>query len=144
MIVEMGEVVDSRDGFAVVLVKRSSACEGCGAKGACHAFGGGRDARVSVENDVGAKTGDLVEIGIEEASLVKASFLVYIVPIIALLLGAATGQHFSEQIGISEEGAAAFCGLLALIGSLVIIRLFDPIFKKRRSMRPRIIRICEG
>lgn len=144
MIVEMGEVIDSRDGLAVVLVNRSSACEGCGAKGACHAFGGGRDAKVSVDNEIGAKAGDVVEIGIEEASLVKASFVVYILPIIALLLGAAGGQHFSEQIGISGEGAAAFCGLLALIGSLVVIRLFDPLLKKRRSMRPRIIKICGG
>jgi sigma-E factor negative regulatory protein RseC len=128
----------------VVLVNRSSACEGCGAKGACHAFGGGRDAKVSVENKIGAKAGDLVEIGIEEASLLKASFLVYIVPIIALLLGAAVGQSLSDEIGIAKEGAAAFGGLLALIGSLIVIRLLDPVFRKYRSMRPRIIRIREG
>lgn len=141
MIVERGEVIDSRDGIAVVLVNRSSACEGCGAKGACHTFGGGRDAKISVDNEVGAKAGDVVEIGIEEASLVKASFVVYILPIIALLLGAVAGQSLSGYIGISEGGAAAFGGLLALIGSLIVIRLFDPVFKKYRSMRPKIIKV---
>jgi sigma-E factor negative regulatory protein RseC len=142
----MGEVIESRDrdSTAVVLVNRSSACEGCGAKGACHAFGGGRDAKVSVDNEIGAKAGDLVEIGIEEASLVKASFVVYIIPIIALLLGAWAGQLIAGHINISEEGGAAFGGLFALIDSLIVIRLFNPVFKKYRSMRPRIIRICEG
>ncbi|MBN1572006.1 MAG: SoxR reducing system RseC family protein [Deltaproteobacteria bacterium] len=140
----MGKVIESRDGMALVLVNRSSACEGCGARGACHTFGGGRDAKVSVDNEVGAKAGDMVEIGIEEASLLKASFLVYIVPIIALILGAGAGQLVSGQVGIAKEGAAAFGGLLALVGCLIIIRLFDPVFKRYRSMRPKIIRICEG
>ena len=144
MIIERGKVVESMDGLAVVIVNRSSACEGCGAKGACHTFGGGKDAKVSVENSVEAKAGDMVEIGIEEASLVTASFIVYIVPVIALLLGAGAGQYISGVSGcinISEGSGAAFGGLIAMILSLLLIRFLNPVFEKYRSMRPKIIKV---
>jgi len=141
MIIERGEVVESVDGLAVVLVNRSSACEGCGARGACHTFGGGKDAKVSVENCVEAKAGDTVEIGIDEASLITASFIVYILPVIALLVGAGVGQFVSGYVNISEGGGAAFGGLLAMIASLLLIRFLNPVFEKYRSMRPKIIKV---
>lgn len=144
MIIERGEVVELMDGLAVVVVSRSSACEGCGARGVCHTFGGDKDAKVSVENTIEAKTGDMVEIGIDEASLVTASFIVYIVPVIALLMGAGAGQYISgvsEYINISEGGGAAFGGLFAMIASLLLIRFLNPVFEKYRSMRPKIIKV---
>jgi sigma-E factor negative regulatory protein RseC len=141
MIIEKGEVVELMDGLAVVVVSRSSACEGCGARGVCHTFGGDKDAKVSVENTIEAKTGDMVEIGIDEASLVTASFIVYIVPVIALLMGAGVGQFVSGYINISEGGGAAFGGLFAMIASLLLIRFLNPVFEKYRSMRPKIIKV---
>jgi sigma-E factor negative regulatory protein RseC len=145
MIKEMGRVLETADDEAVVLVRRSSACEGCSARGVCHTFGGaGKDARISVENRIGAHAGDEVEIGIEEGSLVLASFIVYILPIGALFLGAALGGALSEYIGISKGGASAFMGLLALILGLVIIRLLDPYLKRKENLRPRIIKVVRG
>lgn len=145
MIKEMGRVLEIKDDEAVVLVRRSSACEGCSAKGVCHTFGGaGKDARISVENRIGAHAGDEVEIGIEEGSLVLASFIVYILPIGALFLGAVLGGALSEYIGISKGGASAFMGLLALILGLIIIRLLDPYLKRKESLKPKILKVIRG
>lgn len=145
MIKEIGKVLETKGDEALVLVRRSSACEGCSAKGVCHTFGGaGKDARISVENRIGADTGDEVEIGIREGSLVLASFIVYILPVGALFLGAALGGVLAEYIGISKGGASAFMGLLALILGLFIIRLFDPYLKRKENLRPKIIKIIRG
>jgi sigma-E factor negative regulatory protein RseC len=142
MIKETGTVVETKSGEAVVLVCRSTACEGCAAKGACTTLGGGgKDAHVSVENKVGAHVGDEVQLGIEEGSLVLASFIVYILPIGALFLGAALGGLLADSIGIAKGGASAFMGLLALILGFVIIRLLDPYLKKKERLRPRIIKV---
>ena len=103
------------------------------------------DSRVKVENPLGAVEGDQVEIGINESSLVMASIIVYMLPLIALFAGAGLGGLLYEYLGIlSKGGMSAIMGLLFLVLGFVIIRLFDPVLEKKENIRPRIIRIIRG
>ncbi|MBN2223484.1 MAG: SoxR reducing system RseC family protein [Deltaproteobacteria bacterium] len=143
MIIEIGKVIEIKDGGAVVLVSRSAACAGCASKNACHAFGSKSEARIIVDNPIGAVIDDTVEIGVREGGLVAASFIVYILPVAALFVGAGLGTWIAGMIGIPVGGISAFMGLLFLGVGFVAIRLMDPYLKKKNTLMPRIIRIVE-
>ncbi len=143
MIVETGKIIEIKDGNTIVVVSRNSACAGCSAKNACHGFGGSGESRIVVDNRIGAKLDDVVEIGVGEGGLVAASFIIYILPIAALFIGAGLGTLIAGRIGISTGGISALMGLLFLAAGFVVIRLMDPYLGKRKTLRPRIIRIVE-
>jgi sigma-E factor negative regulatory protein RseC len=143
MIVETGKIIEIKDGRTVVLVSRNSACAGCSAKNACHGFGGSSESTIIVDNRVGARVDDVVEIGVGEGGLVAASFIVYILPIAALFVGAGLGTLIAEQLGISNGGISALMGLLFLAAGFVVIRLMDPYFGKKKTLRPRVLRVVE-
>jgi sigma-E factor negative regulatory protein RseC len=143
MIVETGKIIEIKDGSTVVLVSRNAACAGCASKNACHAFGGSSEAKIIVDNRIGAKIDDVVEIGVGEGGLVAASFIVYILPIAALFIGAGLGTWIAGRIGIPNGGISALMGLAFLAAGFVTIRLMDPYLGKKKTLRPRIIRIVE-
>jgi sigma-E factor negative regulatory protein RseC len=143
MIIETGKVVEITGDDTIVLVSRSTACAGCSAKNACHAFGTNSEARIIVDNHIGARVDDVVDIGVTEGGLVAASFIVYILPVAALFVGAGLGTWIAGRIGIESGGISALMGLLFLGVGFLAIRLMDPHLKKKHSLRPRIIRVVE-
>jgi sigma-E factor negative regulatory protein RseC len=143
MIIEIGKVVQVNGDDTTVLVSRSAACAGCASKRACHTFETSSEARIIVSNEISAKIDDTVEIGVAEGGLVAASFIVYILPIAALFVGAGLGTWIAGRIGIENGGISALMGLLFLGAGFLVIRLMDPYLKKKHSLRPRIIRVVE-
>jgi len=141
MIKETGTVVETADGTACVLVERSVACQGCAAFGVCHTLGGGSDARVTVKNDLNAKAGDVVELGIHESTLVSASFIVYMIPVAALFAVAALAGFLAPRWGWDSEASAAVGAVIGLVGSLFGIRLFHPVLDRSDNLKPSITRI---
>ncbi len=143
MIIETGKIVEITAADTIVLVSRNSACVGCASKNACHAFGTNSEARIIVSNEIGAKIDDVVEIGVAEGGLVAASFIVYILPVAALFVGAGLGTWIARRNGIDIGGISALMGLLFLGAGFAAIRLMDPYLKKKHTLRPRIIRVVE-
>lgn len=143
MIIEIGKIVEITGADTIVLVSRNAACAGCASKNACHALGTNNEARIIVSNEVGAKIDDVVEIGVAEGGLVAASFIVYILPVAALFIGAGLGTWIARKNGIDIGGISALMGLLFLGAGFIVIRLMDPYLKKKHTLRPRIIRVVE-
>jgi sigma-E factor negative regulatory protein RseC len=52
---------------------------------------------VDVSNGMGAREGQRVKIGISPKVVLKASFILYMVPILALIIGAVLGNYFGPQ-----------------------------------------------
>lgn len=79
-----------------------------------------------VVNPVGAMPGEAVVVGLPEGALLKASGAAYLVPLLALLLGAGLGQLLGRPAG-GEPGAIAggLTGLL-LAGIWLKRRRHDP------------------
>ena len=77
------EIVD--DNTAKMIMQRHSACASCGKctkrSSEC------QDLVVEVDNAIGAKKGDYVEVSMESVRVLKATVLVYLVPLICLLSG---------------------------------------------------------
>jgi len=141
---ETGIVIEIKDGRAVVKMTASGGCEGCGASGSCKAVSGGRV--LEADNAIGAKPGQHVVMRIEPSVFLKASFIVYMVPIIFLFLGAWLGGKVGPGLypGMSIDYWQALSGALFLGLSIFVIRLYDKGLKKGKMLMPVIIRIVEG
>jgi sigma-E factor negative regulatory protein RseC len=117
VIIEDGVVISVENGFADVSVIQSEKCDECSAKIICHP--NKNDLNIlHVEDPFGAKVGDNVRIEIRGKSILKASFKLYGIPLIILLIGIFLGNSIFTGYKISE----LFSVLLGV--GLVIIYYF--------------------
>ncbi|MBQ9832750.1 MAG: SoxR reducing system RseC family protein [Clostridia bacterium] len=127
---QTGKVISvSDDGKkAIVRFSRTDAC------GKCHACFtlSSTEADIELENNIGAAAGDEVIIQLHSNSVLKASLIMYGVPLVALLIGTAIGSLKSDMY-------AFLGGVLFACGAFFIIKAFEPKFERMNSFKPRII-----
>ncbi|MBQ5487915.1 MAG: SoxR reducing system RseC family protein, partial [Clostridia bacterium] len=78
--------------------------------------------------------GDRVSIELHSGSVFTASLIMYGIPLVALLAGVLIGSFISDLF-------TAVFGIGAAVIALLIIRLFEPKFKKMGKFDPRMIEI---
>ena len=141
MIEETGVVIELKgSGMALVRAMGGATCEGCKCQAACHALGGGTERRVTAINRAGAIVGDRVLMTIGSGSFLKASFLVYLLPALSLVVGSFMGARYSSQIwpGADSEVVSVLIGLFGMGASFLVIRLFNTRLSQDRSYYPVI------
>lgn len=118
---EIGEVLSIEGRSARVKMKRSSRCASCSCAGLCSPFGK-EWMLITADNPIGATAGQTVRITYRVEGEAKASFILYIVPVLALLTGALLGA----AIGLFENPdlSAIAVGLAFLIVSFGLIRMY--------------------
>jgi sigma-E factor negative regulatory protein RseC len=125
--------------MALVITKMEPECEGCKAKEACFSFGGGGvNAEVRARNTVGAEVGDIVTISMRSSSLVKVSFLVYMLPILGLIGGIVLGYSLARLIPVDENILVGICGLFAFSGAFAWVRKKGETLSARQEYIPKI------
>lgn len=138
---EVGTVKEVMDKKALVVTDRQSMCSQCTAKSYCHMLGGGKEMVAEALNLIGAKPGDTVKIGIPAGTVAKASFVVYMIPAIGLVGGAALGYVTGTSSGV-DFNLTTLVGCLAGLGiSLIVVRLLSNTLSERPSYQPEIIKI---
>jgi len=105
MIEEQATIVAVGDGVAWVETQRKSTCSACQVSKGCgtsllSSVLGTKRTRLQVDNPDKYTPGDEVVLGLEEAALVKGSFLLYVSPLIAMLLAALFGYSFFYLFGV--------------------------------------------
>lgn len=141
MATEEGVVVRRDESGTWVKTVRTGACESCSSRGACHTMGGGKEMEVSVVNLLGAKAGDRVVLKMDTSPLLKATFLIYLVPVLMLLAGAAAGQLLAKAAGSDSSVPSALLGFGALAAGLFIVRTAGRRLSERAEYRPRVFRV---
>jgi len=126
---------------AWVKTKKTKACEGCSSRGACSAMGSGEEMEVEAINAAGGKVGDRVVLSLETSSLLKASFLLYIFPILCMLLGAFTGLKLAPVLSIDASIVAAIGGFFFFGLSFLLVKSMGDRMVQKDEYRPKIIRI---
>lgn len=140
LIKKTGVVKAVRGHMAVVLTSLEPACESCKAKDACTSLGGGgANAEVKARNTIGAEAGDLVTIAMTSSSLLKATFLVYMLPILALIVGIVLGHLLSELTALDKNVLVASFGLLAFSGTFIWLRKKGDKISSTQEYIPKII-----
>jgi len=145
MIEEVGTVVELKGKLiAVVMCTKSSLCENCATNGNC-ALGDDDNTRlIEVQNPLAAEVGEQVRIATTTKSFLQSSFLLYIVPLIALVIGAIVGKLVGENIttGVDPNLLSAIFGVSFMSGSFLILRLGSNVLSKENYM-PKIIEILK-
>lgn len=122
MMREEVRVVAVTGDYAEVVGYRQSGCSGCHAKSSCTMLAGtaaaGQETRVLALNTVGAQVGDRVTLEISERQFLRASFLVYILPLVFLFLAAGVVKTILSPL-VSEELADAGSALAGLVAMAV-------------------------
>ena len=137
--IETGQVIAEKGQQAVVRIQRKKACEHCGM---CKK--GEEGMEITLDNALGAKEGDRVEIAMGDRMVLNASVIVYAIPLLFLLMGAALGYIFSPALGIGERDlAAAISGIVFTALSYSIVRTIDKRVSEKKGYRPRITRILD-
>ena len=130
-IVEEPGVVVSLDGSsASVAPVTQSGCQSCASSGSCGTsllapLFTNKQRLLVADNTIKARPGDEIIIGLNRTALVSASLLVYLLPLLALVLGAVAGEVFAKSVGLeSSEIIAILSGLGgALLTFIVVSRI---------------------
>jgi sigma-E factor negative regulatory protein RseC len=147
VIEEPALVVRVVDGVAEIVTQRQGACSGCTAKKGCGtsllaAWLPERQLSFHISNDIGARPGDQVVVGLDERLLQRSSLLLYAVPLVGLLAGAVSGERLFPQFGWPSELGAVLLGLLGLIVSLGLVRRFAAVCASAGEGGIRLLRVA--
>lgn len=137
------EIVD--DKTAKLKMQRHSACASCGK---CQTLSSeSKEILVEVDNSIGAKPGDHVEVNMENMNVLKATALAYAVPLIFLLVGTIVSYFMLDMIistqGIIVELISGIIGIMLMLLSYVILKKNDSKFRDSRKFIPVITKIIE-
>ncbi len=143
MIEETAKVVDLDGEYAWVETQRKSACASCAVNKGCGTATlskvlGKKRTRVKTINQLGAKSGDLVVIGIQEQALVRGSIAVYAVPLLLLLAGGLIGDWLGR--GSGSESLSILFGLAGLGAGFVWLSYFSKRVSASSSYQPEVLR----
>lgn len=142
MAIEEGVVTGIEKSYALVKVVRKAACAHCPSAGSCH-IESDRDMLVRALNEAGARVGQRVKLFIPPGSVLAASFLLYLVPLFGLLMGAVIGKLAVAPFfpNLSSELLAAGIGLITMSGIFLGIRFYDQHRTQKEKYIPKVIKI---
>ena len=144
MATEQGIVIKTDSRTAWVKTVKSGNCAGCSARGSCHALGGDDKMEVRAINEAGAKVGDRIVLSFKTSSLLKATFLLYVFPILLLIMGAAVGQEVAPTLNFNPSGLSAIMGFTFFFASLLIIKTSANRLAKKNEYRPKITKVIHN
>ena len=130
-----GIVLEVFDGTAKVKTSRHNDCENCGA---CP---GNSAIVLEADNSLGAKPGQRVAVEVQEVNMLKAAFIVYVLPLIAIFVGVLIGNVVAEKLGYAALWFQVGGGIVAFILAVVYIKYYDYRSRGNDKMRPVITRI---
>lgn len=147
MLTEHGAVIEVNGEMAWVETQRASVCQVCSAKKACGSAVlsnvlGVKRTRVKAINKMQAKVGDQVTLGLNESALVKGAFLLYAVPLIALITLAVIGDGLGRYLQMEESDmlAVLFAGIGFFL-SVFWLRRYARRLSCREQYQPVIVSI---
>ena len=131
---EIGYVtsVNEKRGTARVTFDRKSACDKC--KMCLTASGEKMKVYVDVKNTLNAKVGDRVGVAMNDKFVLKAAFIVYIIPVVLVGAGLAIFRKFSDLILLGVVAVALFIG--AAIGITI-----DKLIRKKGTFAPTLTQV---
>ncbi len=118
----VGHVVRVREGSAEVVMGAHLECKRCGA---CMAGIEEKQRTLEATNGIGATVGQKVEIEIEPTQAVGAAFLIFILPLIAALLGGWAGYRLAGYTGLRADAGGIGLGVIAFIAAFALLRHID-------------------
>ncbi len=113
---ENGKIVELKDDMAVINIVRNEAC------GNCKACDKGQDniMIMTAKNECNGKVGDIVSVELEVNKLIFATFILYGVPLITMVLGVVVGSLI-----FNNELLSFFLGIIFLLLTYGVIKFSE-------------------
>lgn len=143
MLTESAQVVAVEADSVLVETVRQSACSSCRSQAGCGQkllaeVGQGQSFEIQVSNPLQlvVQVGDTVELGVEEASFLQASFMVYLLPLVGLVLSALLADGFG-----AAEPVVIILALSGLGLGFVGVRWWGRRDRQQCRYQPQILRL---
>ena len=143
MIEELAVVVKIENRQVWVESGQNSTCGGCQQKASCttNALGSVlKKKSVPVDSDIQLKTGDEVMVAIDESLLLRASLLLYLLPLLALFTGAGIADWFLADNAPYADLWIAGSAFLSFLFSLWLINKAQSLLILNYYARPVVVR----
>ena len=142
---EEGVVIDTYGEFAKVEARRSASCEGCASKDTCKP-NSNTSMIIEVINPINARVGDRICFEVEASALLKSTFVIYLMPVIFLLIGAWAGGKIAKIYPLfkREEILSVISGSLFFLVSVFILISLNRYFSKNKRYKPMIKEILQN
>ncbi len=146
MIEEQAQVIEIKGDILFLQAQTQSACGSCSANKGCGTsllakVVGRKFTHFQAENNVNAKVGDIVVVGLAEDALLKGSMVMYIIPILAMLVFALLADYLLASDALYRDLMIAATAMMGLVwGSLLSkwyfaressVRIFAPVVLRK-------------
>ncbi|MBN2260534.1 MAG: SoxR reducing system RseC family protein [Clostridiales bacterium] len=131
---KVGYVIGERNGRVILDVKKTGSCgEKCVT---CQSHCEVPSVRVELDNNLMAKRGDFVELGMNPRNLVKSTFIMYTIPVVMFIAGLSIAIKYFEARGFENyELYGLIVGFVVLALTFVLIRVItDKLNKDKPSI----------
>lgn len=144
MIEEQAVVVELQGDRALLEIERNQPCGICGATRGCGLsiwgrFFSRRSNKFLAANQMHAKVGDRVVVGLEEGALFSSALISYMMPLAFLLGGSLLGASFS-RVSASSDLFAAIGAISGLFAGLLLVKLYSADRQFSGRYQPVILR----
>ncbi len=142
MIEEEGIVVEVTGDIAKVAIMKKSACEKCSASGVCHP---GDQEYMEAANPLGAKKGQKVQVVLAPQVYLKASIILYGIPMTIFVAAAIAGKNLGLRYGTESTSDlwAFIAGMVCMVVSFVFIRMYNKKVENTEQYKPIIVKILD-
>lgn len=98
---------------------------------------------IKAANDVRAEVGDRVIVAISSKTFFKASAVIYLLPVAALIFGGVFGKSIAPHLNlnIQPETVSAVFGFTSLLLSFVAVKLLSTRIGESKADQARIIKV---
>ena len=145
MMREEGVVVGLDGAYALISHERKKACGSCSGEESCGVLSGGlgkKGVEIRARNPLHAEIGERVVLEIGERYFLRASFLVYVVPILFLIAAGSLVRFLAlSWPGADAESLGALAGLVAMALSFYGLHRYSAYLKDDSDQQPVISRI---
>ena len=143
MVMEEGVVLEVKKDKVLVQPQRSDRCEGCSVEFCFPDSSGGLI--IEAKDTLGVKVGQRVRMAIREQSLFWYSFLLYGMPLLGLVTGAALGHMIGKMLELNTgtDLLAVVLGLVLLSISFLGVRGYIRKMDREQAFRPVVVEILD-
>jgi len=126
-----------------VKMMAGGACASCSERHSCNPMGNHDEREVEIINNAGAAVGDRVEVAVDSSALLKATFLLYVFPIVCMVIGAGAGEVVAGRFHYNGSMPAVIAAIFAFGIALLIVKVRGNRLATRATYRPQAIRVIE-
>ncbi len=128
---EIATVIEKNGGKIVGSLTRKDACSGCHA---CSVGGNEDEMIITALNSCGADIGDKVSIELTTDVMLKATFIMYGIPLVTLFTGFLLGSYLAPDFGMNADILGFMTGITFLVVTLICIKIYDKKIDKSKYL----------